>query len=167
MRSSTSRTSIAGSSRSFASSRYWGSSQLPVVSSRGQCEIRCPTQAALAWVGVLTFALSIADRSTGRGPFHEREQRQQPHPNVERHDVRMGHPVGQYDFQSKDKYKRMVLDTVQGATGNDVQHPSKGRTLFWNDKEGFAVWRDKYHPDQGTAYHPDDVDRFKKTWGLE
>ena len=61
----------------------------------------------------------------------------------------------------------MVLDTVQGATGNDVQHPSKDRTLFWNDKEGPAVWRDKHHPDQGTAYHPDDVDRFKKTWGLE
>ena len=59
----------------------------------------CPTQAAFAWVG-LTFALSIADRSTGRGPFHEREQRQQPHPNVERHDVRVGHAAATYGFAS-------------------------------------------------------------------
>ena len=64
----------------------------------------------------------------------------------------------------------MILGTVQNASGQDVQHNpkgQKGKTLFWNDKEGFAVWRDKNHPDQGTAYHPDNVDRFKKTWGLE
>jgi hypothetical protein len=73
---------------------------------------------------------------------------------------------GQFDFQSKEEYKRLVLDTVLNATGKHVQHPSKGRTLFWNDKEGFAVWRDKNHPDRGTAYYPKD-DRFKKTWGLE
>jgi hypothetical protein len=74
---------------------------------------------------------------------------------------------GQYDYPSKEEYKQAILDTVQDAKGKDVQHPDKFRTIFWNDKQGFAVIRDKNHPDQGSAYHPEDVDRFKKTWGFE
>ena len=53
------------------------------------------------------------------------------------------------------------------ASGKEVQHPDKDRTLFRNDKEGFAVWRNKSYPDRSTAFHPEDVDRFNKTWGLE
>jgi RHS repeat-associated protein len=74
---------------------------------------------------------------------------------------------GQDDFSSKQEYKQAILDTVQNANGKDVQRPDKFRTLFWNDSEGFAVWRDKRHPDQGTAYFPDNPDAFKKKWGLE
>jgi RHS repeat-associated protein len=74
---------------------------------------------------------------------------------------------GQEDFGSKEDYKQAILDTVQNAAGKAVQHPDKFRTLFWNDKDGFAVWRDKRHPDQGTAYFPDNPDVFKKKWGLE
>jgi RHS repeat-associated protein len=74
---------------------------------------------------------------------------------------------GQEDFSSKQEYKQAILDTVQNAKGKDVQHPDKFRTLFWNDSDGFAVWRDKRHPDQGTGYFPDDPDAFKKQWGLE
>src|SRR5205085_2768465 len=74
---------------------------------------------------------------------------------------------GQEDFGSKQEYKQAILDTVQNAKGKYVQHPDKFRTLFWNDSEGFAVWRDKRHPDQGTGYFPDNPDAFKKKWGLE
>jgi hypothetical protein len=74
---------------------------------------------------------------------------------------------GEDDFDSKEDYKKLILDTVQNATGNYVQHPSKGRTLFWNDKEGFAVWRNTQKPDRSTAYFPKDPDEFTKTWGLE
>jgi hypothetical protein len=74
---------------------------------------------------------------------------------------------GQDDFSSKEEYKKLILDTVQNATGNDIQHPSKGRTLFWNDKEGFAVWRNTKNPDRSTAYFPDNANEFKKKWGLE
>jgi RHS repeat-associated protein len=73
---------------------------------------------------------------------------------------------GEEDFGSKEDYKNAILDTVQNATGKDVQHPDKFRTLYWNDKEGFAVWRNKKGPDNSTAYFPDNPDKFKKTWGL-
>jgi hypothetical protein len=77
---------------------------------------------------------------------------------------------GKDDFASKEEYKQMVLDTVQNAQGGDiVRNPGgrKGVTGFWNDSEGFVVWRDKNHPDQGTAFHPDQPDVYKKTWGFE
>jgi RHS repeat-associated protein len=77
---------------------------------------------------------------------------------------------GQNEFKSQADYQNMVLQTVQNAKGGDiVRNPDgrKGVTGFWNDSEGFVVWRDKYHPDQGTAFRPEQPDVYKKRWGFE
>jgi len=36
-----------------------------------------------------------------------------------------------------------------------------------NDRARFVTWRDKNHPDQGTAFRPKESDVYKKTWGFQ
>jgi hypothetical protein len=64
-----------------------------------------------------------------------------------------------HDFQSKEEYKQKILETVQGASGQDVQHPGKGRTLFWNDKEGFAADMTLRIPSAWPVFVLDDSDQ--------
>lgn len=74
------------------------------------------------------------------------------------------------DYGSKEEYKKLILETVQNAQGGEIVRNPKGRkgvTGFWNDKEGFVVWRDKNKPGQGTAFRPDEPDVYKKRWGFE
>jgi hypothetical protein len=77
---------------------------------------------------------------------------------------------GKNAFKSKADYQNMILETVQNAKGGDiVRNPDgrKGVTGYWNESQGFVVWRDKNHPDQGTAFHPDQPDVYKTKWGFE
>jgi RHS repeat-associated protein len=77
---------------------------------------------------------------------------------------------GAKEFNSKTDYQNKILETVQNAQGGDiVRNPNgrKGVTGYWNDSEGFVVWRDKNHPDQGTAFHPEQPDVYKTRWGFE
>jgi hypothetical protein len=65
-------------------------------------------------------------------------------------------PDGEDDLNgfSKDQYTKLILDTVQNASGGDVRHVGPGKTAYWNDKEGFIVVKNKNSPATGTAFFP-------------
>jgi filamentous hemagglutinin len=66
-----------------------------------------------------------------------------------------GHAYGKHASEFGNPSKQEFSDLVEDTMDNGQTRPlAKGRTAYWNDKNGMLVIKDPSSPDGGTAFKP-------------